>query len=100
VCVVLGSGGYPGKYETGKTITGLTDVAEDTGVKVLHAGTKRVVNCIVSNGGRVLGVTTAGPSLDTALSAVYGAIAGIHFDGMQYRKDIAARANRVNAAGD
>jgi phosphoribosylamine--glycine ligase len=100
VCVVLASGGYPGKFETEKTISGLTDVARHTGVKTLHAGTKRVGNSIVTNGGRVLGVTAAGPSLDTALSAVYGAIAEIHFDGMHYRNDIAARANRVNAAGD
>jgi phosphoribosylamine--glycine ligase len=99
-CVVLASGGYPGKFETGKPITGLTDVARNTGVKVLHAGTKRVDNSMVTNGGRVLGVTAAAPSLDTALSAVYGAIDLIRFDGMHYRKDIAARANRVNAAGD
>jgi phosphoribosylamine--glycine ligase len=100
VCVVLASGGYPGKFETGKPITGLTAVARNTGVKVLHAGTKRVDKSMVTNGGRVLGVTAAGPSLDIALSAVYGAIDDIRFDGMHYRKDIAARANRVNATGD
>ena len=100
VCVVLASGGYPCKFETEKTISGLTDVARHTGVKALHAGTKKVGNSIVTNGGRVLGITGAGSSLDTTLSAVYGAIAEIHFDGMHYRNDIAARANRVNAAGD
>jgi phosphoribosylamine---glycine ligase len=100
VCVVLASGGYPGKFDMDKRISGLTDVAEYSGVKVLHAGTKRVGDFIATNGGRVLGVTTAAPSLAIALSAVYGAIAKIHFDGMHYRKDIAARANRANAAGD
>jgi phosphoribosylamine--glycine ligase len=100
VCVVLASGGYPGKFETEKTISGLTDVARNSGVKVLHAGTKRVGNSIVTNGGRVLGVTAAAASLGNALSAAYGAIAQIDFDGMYYRKDIAARANRVNAAGE
>lgn len=100
VCVVLASGGYPGKFDMDKRISGLTDVAEYSGVKVLHAGTKRVGDFIATNGGRVLGVTTAAPSLAIALSAVYAAIAKIHFDGMHYRKDIAARANRANAAGD
>jgi phosphoribosylamine--glycine ligase len=100
VCVVLASGGYPGTFETNQRITGLTGLADNNGVQVLHAGTRRVGDSIVTTGGRVLGVTAAAPSLDEALSAVYNAIAKIHFAGMHYRKDIGARANRVTAAGD
>jgi len=100
VCVVLASGGYPGKFEMNKGIIGLTGMMENTGVKVLHAGTKRIGDSLVTNGGRVLGVTAAAPSLKAALATTYDAISKIHFDGMHYRKDIAARANRVNAAGD
>ena len=100
VCVVLASGGYPGKFNTDKLITGLTDLDSDSGVKVLHAGTKRVGASTLTNGGRVLGVTAAAPSIDAALTMTYNAIRKIHFDGMHYRKDIAAQANRVTAAGD
>ena len=100
VCVVLASGGYPGRFEINKTITGLTNIVEDSGVKVLHAGTKRFDHSLVTNGGRVLGVTAAAPSIESALEKVYGAIPEIHFDGMHYRKDIAAQPNRVRATGD
>jgi phosphoribosylamine---glycine ligase len=100
VCVVLASGGYPGRFENNKTITGLTDLERNTGVKILHAGTRRVKDSIVTNGGRVLGVTAAAPSLESALANVYAATRKIHFDGMHYRTDIAAQANRVSAAGD
>jgi phosphoribosylamine---glycine ligase len=100
VCVVLASGGYPGRFENNKTITGLTDLETNTGVKILHAGTRRVKDLIVTNGGRVLGITAAAPSLESALANVYAATRKIHFDGMHYRTDIAAEANRVSAAGD
>ena len=100
VCVVLSSGGYPGKFEVGKKIDGLTHIEERTGVKVLHAGTKIVGDSLVTSGGRVLGVTSAGATLDVALAAAYEAIGGITFEGMHYRKDIAAQASRVQAAGD
>jgi len=100
VCVVVASGGYPGKFETNKTITGLTDVDAHIGVKVLHAGTMRIGDSVVTSGGRVLGVTAAAPSIEAALEKVYRAIGKIHFDGMHFRKDIAALANRVSAAGD
>ena len=99
-CVVLASGGYPGKFENGKRIDGLTDAEKIAGVKVLHAGTKRVGASIVTNGGRVLGVTATGASLDTALAAAYQAAGKIHFDGMHYRKDIGTPAGRVQTAGD
>jgi phosphoribosylamine--glycine ligase len=99
-CVVLASGGYPGKFESGKPIEGLTAAEQITGVKVLHAGTKRLGEAIVTSGGRVLGVATAAPSLDAALASVYEAASKIHFDGMHYRKDIGARADHLKAAGD
>jgi len=73
VCVVLTSGGYPGKFENGKRIDGLTSLGQFTGVKVLHAGTRLVGDAVETNGGRVLGVTTAAPTLDGALAAAYGA---------------------------
>jgi phosphoribosylamine---glycine ligase len=100
VCVVLASGGYPGKFETGKRIEGLTAVRQITGVKVLHAGTKREGESLVTSGGRVLGVTSMGASLPAALSAAYAACGKIQFDGMHYRKDIGAHAAPLKAAGD
>lgn len=99
-CVVLASGGYPGKFETGKRIEGLTAAEQVTGVKVLHAGTKRLDEAIVTSGGRVLGVTAAGPSLEVALASVYEAASKVHFDGMHYRKDIGLTSTRLKAAGD
>ena len=99
-CVVLASAGYPGKFENGKRIEGLTDVEKVAGVKVLHAGTKRDGDSYVTNGGRVLGVTATGASLDAALAAAYQAIGKIHFDGMHYRKDIGIPAERVQRAGN
>ena len=69
-------------------------------MKVLHAGTKREGDSFVTNGGRVLGVTATGASLDAALAAAYQASGKIHFDGMHYRKDIGTPAGRVQTAGD
>jgi phosphoribosylamine--glycine ligase len=100
VCVVLASGGYPGKFETGKRIEGLTSVRPDSGVKIFHAGTKRVGGDLVTSGGRVLGITAQAESLSAALALVYREAAKIHFDGMHYRRDIGAQADRVTAAGD
>lgn len=99
-CLVLASGGYPGKFETGKRIDGLTAAEQITGVKVLHAGTKRVGETIVTSGGRVLGVTAAGSSLDAALGWVYEAAGKIHFEGMHYRKDIGRHGNSMKASGN
>src|SRR5260370_29083503 len=73
VCVVLTSRGYPGKFESGKRIDGLTSLGQFTGVKVLHAGTKLVGDAVVTNGGRVLGLTAAAATLGGALTAAYGA---------------------------
>jgi phosphoribosylamine--glycine ligase len=100
VCVVLASGGYPGKFETGKKIEGLTSIKRNTGVEIFQAGTRLEEGSLVSSGGRVLGVTAASDSLETALSLAYQAAAKIHFDGIHYRKDIAAHSGRVKAAGD
>lgn len=87
-CVVLASAGYPGKFVIGKEIHGLGEVAKLADVKVLHAGTKRDGQKIVTNGGRVLGVTATANSLDAALHKAYQAAGKIHFDGVHYRRDI------------
>jgi phosphoribosylamine---glycine ligase len=99
-CVVLTSGGYPGKFETGKKIEGLTGFDVNIGVHIFHAGTRREIDSLVTSGGRVLGVTAAADSLETALALAYKASEKIHFDGMHYRKDIGGHVGRVKAAGD
>jgi phosphoribosylamine---glycine ligase len=99
-CVVLASGGYPGKFESGKEVEGLAEAAQVTDVKVLHAGTKCQGDAIVSSGGRVLGVTASGPSLEAALQKAYVAAGKIHFDGMHYRKDIGRHNQKTTPAGE
>jgi phosphoribosylamine--glycine ligase len=98
-CVVLASGGYPGPFEDGKTISGLQQAAKVPGVVVFHAGTKTNGNEIVTGGGRVLGVTANAPSLEEALRRAYEAAGRIAFAGAHYRKDIGAHAG-ARAAGD
>jgi phosphoribosylamine--glycine ligase len=101
VCVVLASGGYPGKFATGKPISGLTASEKITGVKVLHAGTRLSDDGnLLTSGGRVLGVIAVSSSLPSALQAAYSAVEKIHFEGMHYRKDIGGRRNHLKAAGD
>jgi phosphoribosylamine--glycine ligase len=92
VCVVIASGGYPGTFEAGKKIMGLESAAKMGGVKVFHAGTTRRDGDFYTSGGRVLGVTARAPDLETAVKQAYDAAGKIGFEGMQYRKDIAARA--------
>jgi phosphoribosylamine--glycine ligase len=99
-CIVLASGGYPGQFEIGKNIEGLTSSVHNTGVEVFHAGTKREHGSLLTSGGRVLGVTGVADSLAAALSLAYRASEKIHFEGMHYRKDIGAPAGRVQARGD
>lgn len=99
-CVVLASGGYPGRFESGKRIEGLAGAEQITGVKVLHAGTQGVSDEVVTSGGRVLGVTAAGPTLGAALGAAYAAAEKIHFEGMHYRKDIGRHFNSLKASGN
>lgn len=89
VCVVLASGGYPGSIEKGKQITGFENVT-DPNVVVFHAGTKQVEENIVTNGGRVLGVTALGRTLEEARQAAYAAADQIQFEGKQFRRDIGA----------
>ena len=86
-CVVLASGGYPGKYEGGKPISGLEE-AEAMGATVYHAGTKRTDAGYVTAGGRVLGVTALGDTLADAIHKAYAAAEQIHFDGAHMRRDI------------
>jgi phosphoribosylamine--glycine ligase len=99
-CVVLASGGYPGKFESGKEIKGLTEAGQVADVKVLHAGTKRQGDALVTSGGRVLSVTASGPSPEAALQKAYAAAGKIHFDGMHYRKDIGQHSQKSKTAGD
>lgn len=86
VCVGLASGGYPGSYEKGKVIKGLNDL--DSDIIVFHAGTKFDGENIVTNGGRVLGVTALGKTNEEARKKAFENVKKISFEGMQYRKDI------------
>jgi phosphoribosylamine--glycine ligase len=96
VCVVLCSGGYPGKYESGKIITGLAEADKLQDVKVFHAGTRLDdQNRVLTDGGRVLGVTALGTSLADAKARAYEAVKLITFPGMHYRTDIADKALKV-----
>lgn len=88
VCVVLASGGYPVKYESGYEITGIEDAQALGDITVFHAGTKNVDGKIVTAGGRVLGVTAVADSLDAAIKKAYEGVEKVHFDKMHYRKDI------------
>lgn len=92
VCVVLASGGYPGKYETGKEIAGLADAGGLPDTWVFHAGTKREGNKVLTAGGRVLGVTALGETIAAAQKNAYRAVEKIRFEGMYCRKDIASKA--------
>ncbi len=89
-CIVLASGGYPGKYEGGKVITGMDD-AEAMGATVYHAGTKMADGNYVTAGGRVLGVTALGENLRAAVDSAYAAARKIHFDGAHMRSDIGSK---------
>jgi phosphoribosylamine--glycine ligase len=89
VCVVMASQGYPGPYQKGKVITGLAEAAKLPGVKIFHAGTKVQNDLVVTDGGRVLGVTALGDTLGEAKRNAYEAVSRIHFQGAFYRKDIA-----------
>ena len=91
VCVVMASGGYPGAFEAGKPITGIEEADRMYGVKLFHAGTSRRDGNYYTSGGRVLGVTARGKDLPDAVERAYDAVMKVRFDGMHYRKDIAAR---------
>lgn len=87
-CVVMASGGYPESYKKGIEMFGMDDKGQVDGATVYHAGTKYENGKFYTNGGRVIGVTATGKSLDKALEKAYGAVAKISFDGAHYRRDI------------
>lgn len=91
VCVIMASGGYPGKYEKGKDIIGLERKFGDD-VIIFHAGTKLINSKVVTSGGRVLGVTALGDDIGVAINRAYRAVGKITFDGAYYRKDIGYKA--------
>lgn len=91
VCVMLTSGGYPESYEKGKVITGLDKVDEN--IVIFHSGTKIINNKLVTNGGRVIGISAKGNSLEEASKKVYANIEKIKFEGMHYRTDIGVLSN-------
>jgi phosphoribosylamine--glycine ligase len=92
VCVVLASRGYPEGAETGKAVSGLESLEGEADVAVFHAATELRDGQVVSVGGRVLGITALGPSLDSAVERAYRAAGQVSFEGMHYRKDIGRRA--------
>ena len=92
VCVVMASGGYPKNYEKGKKISGLDEAGKLEDVVVFHAGTARQNGDIITNGGRVLGVTAMGQTIADAKARAYKAVDKISFEGAYYRRDIADKA--------
>ncbi len=90
-CVVLASGGYPGSYQKGFAIEGLAVAQEVPRAVVFHAGTRKEGSNVVTAGGRVLGVTAVGANLNTAFDRAYQAVDCVHFEGMQFRRDIGYR---------
>ena len=96
VTVVLASAGYPDKYETGKSISGLDDAAKLEDVRIFHAGTKRDAGKIKTTGGRVLAVTALGSTIEAARARAYEAVSRIHFENCHYRRDIALSAVAAN----
>lgn len=87
ICVILASGGYPGSYEKGKEITGLENVDKNATI-VFHAGTKKEGNKVITSGGRVLGITSIGETIEEARDTAYQEVEKINFAGKQFRTDI------------
>ena len=94
VCVVLASGGYPRGYETGRAISGLDALDGEADLVVFHAGTKATADGrgYETAGGRVLGITARGATVEEARRRAYAAVDRVHFEAAHYRRDIAARA--------
>lgn len=92
VCVVMASGGYPGSYEKGKPIRGIEAAERVRGVTVFHAGTAAEDGQLLTNGGRVLGVTGRGGDLRSTIALTYEGVSQIEFEGAYFRRDIAHRA--------
>jgi len=91
VCVILASAGYPDAYQKGKVITGLEMAHEDAHVVVFHSGTRLQGKELLTDGGRVLGVTALADDLASAVMSAYEAVNKIYFEGMHYRRDIGAK---------
>jgi phosphoribosylamine--glycine ligase len=87
-CIMLASGGYPGKYATGLPISGLDENGQLPGATVYHSGTRRDSEAFLTAGGRVLGVAATGSDLEDALSKAYATVENVSFEGMQFRRDI------------
>jgi phosphoribosylamine--glycine ligase len=92
VCVVMAAKGYPDSYEKGKPISGLKEANALPGVVVFHAGTKEQNEEVLTNGGRVLGVTATGEDTKAAIARAYEAVDKIKWQGIHFRKDIGHRA--------
>ena len=92
-CVILASGGYPGSYEKGKVMTFPETVPAN--VAIIHAGSKLSGDALVTNGGRVLGITATAPTLKEALADAYAAAETVDFEGKYMRHDIGQRALRA-----
>ncbi|MBF0449841.1 MAG: phosphoribosylamine--glycine ligase [Candidatus Magnetomorum sp.] len=99
VCVVMSSDGYPQSYHRGMPINGLDQPFDNKTVKIFHAGTTIKDEAVVVNGGRVLGVTALGDTIEDAIEHAYDAVKRIQWDGVYYRKDIGQKAvNRITQA--
>jgi len=94
VCVVMASSGYPGSYEKGKIISGLKEAEEIREVVIFHAGTAEKEGKLITNGGRVLGVTALGNTILEAMARAYNAVSKISWENVYYRKDIGSKAIR------
>lgn len=92
VCVVCASGGYPGNYAKDKEISGLDAAEKSKDIVVFHAGTKKAGDKILTSGGRVLGVTGLGATINDAINKTYEAVSKINFEGMHFRRDIGSKA--------
>jgi phosphoribosylamine--glycine ligase len=92
VCVVMASQGYPGDYRKGNEIRGLEEAARIEELFVFHAGTAERDGAIVTSGGRVLGVTALGDTVQGAIDRAYRGVAAITWDGVHYRRDIGRKA--------
>ncbi len=93
-CIVLASGGYPGSYEKGFPIQGISEAEASEHITVFHSGTRQEENQVVTHGGRVLGVTALGADLGQAVTRAYAGVEAIHFEGKTFRRDIGYRSGR------
>ena len=95
VCVVCASGGYPKSYQKGKEIFGLDEVEKLKDIVVFHAGTKKIDNKFITDGGRVLNIVGLADTINLAIDKTYEAVKKIYFEGIHYRKDIGKKALKI-----